>query len=141
VDASRNSSALIPASPRDNDALQRKIVLDEIETLLVLHFPSTSGADKKAKLELLRRHFHAAWVESREAVVPPKIESKDVHIVHTPGGPQEMLKTAPADPARRKMGRPLDPRWRGPEGTFDRTAYQREYQRKRRAAAKAGGSV
>jgi hypothetical protein len=69
VDATRNSSALIPASARDNSALQRRIVLDEIETLLVLHFPSTSGADEKAKLELLRRHFHAAWAEI-EAVMP-----------------------------------------------------------------------
>jgi hypothetical protein len=63
VDVSRNSAGMIPASARDNNALQRRIVLDEIESLLVMHFPSTSGADKKRKLELLRQHFQAAWVE------------------------------------------------------------------------------
>jgi hypothetical protein len=35
----------------------------------VLHFPSTSGADRKRKIELLRQHFAAAWVEI-EAVMP-----------------------------------------------------------------------
>jgi hypothetical protein len=46
VDATRNSAGLIPASARDNGALQRKIMLDEIESL-VLHHPGTSGADRK----------------------------------------------------------------------------------------------
>jgi len=34
---------------------------------------------------------------------------------------------------RAKPGRPVDPRWAGPDGAFDRKAYQREYMRKRRA--------
>jgi hypothetical protein len=44
---------------------------------------------------------------------------------------------APAKPARRKMGRPTNPRWQSADGAFDRTAYSRQYQRQRRAAAKA----
>jgi hypothetical protein len=50
----------------------------------------------------------------------------------------------PVEAARPRLGRPSDPRWRGPDGMFNMTAYQREYQRKRRAAeraAKAGGSA
>ena len=35
-----------------------------------------------------------------------------------------------------KPGKPTDPRWALPDGTFDRTAYQREYMRKRRARLK-----
>jgi hypothetical protein len=49
----------------------------------------------------------------------------------------EMPPVMSAESARPKLGRPSDPRWRGPDGTFDMTTYQREYQRQRRAAAKA----
>jgi hypothetical protein len=69
VDTTRTSASLIPADARDSRVVQRKIVLDEIESLLVLHFPSTSGADKKKKLELLRTHFKACWAEI-ESVTP-----------------------------------------------------------------------
>ena len=60
-DASRNSSALFPKEDRDDRALQYKIVLEEIENLLVIHFPSTGGADRKAKLEHLRDFFRVSW--------------------------------------------------------------------------------
>jgi hypothetical protein len=81
VDTSRNSTALIPADARDDRTLQRKIVLDEIESLLVLHHPSTSGADKKAKLELLRTHFEAAWTEI-ETVMPLERLRKGYDTLH-----------------------------------------------------------
>jgi hypothetical protein len=38
-------------------------VLDEIQSLLTRYYPSTSGAEKKAKLDLLKKHFQAAWTE------------------------------------------------------------------------------
>jgi hypothetical protein len=63
VDLRRNSVASIPADIRDNRSTQRAIVLDEIEDLLVMHHPSTSGADKQAKLRLLRKYFDASWAE------------------------------------------------------------------------------
>src|SRR5262245_38500201 len=63
VDATRTSVGMIPADARDNRIVQRKIVLDEIETLLVLHYPSTGAADKRKKAELLRAHFKACWAE------------------------------------------------------------------------------
>lgn len=63
VDTMRSSVSTIPADTRDTRALQRKIVLDEIESLLVLHYPGQSAAEKKTKLELLRTHFQASWTE------------------------------------------------------------------------------
>jgi hypothetical protein len=70
VDASRNSAAIIETQEgRDQNSLQRKIVLDEIESLLVSHFPSTGAVDKKAKVDLIRKHFKAAWTEI-ELVMP-----------------------------------------------------------------------
>lgn len=63
VDTSRTSDASIPADERDNRALHRKIVLDEIETLLVRHYPGQSASDKKAKLDLINTHFKASWTE------------------------------------------------------------------------------
>jgi hypothetical protein len=63
VDLGRNSVASIPADIRDNRWTHRQIVLSEIEDLLVLHHPSTSGADKQAKLRLLRKYFDASWAE------------------------------------------------------------------------------
>jgi hypothetical protein len=69
VDATRTSASLIPADARDNRIVQRKIVLDEIESLIVLHYPGQAAADKKKKLELLRTNFGASWTEI-ESVMP-----------------------------------------------------------------------
>lgn len=69
VDVTRTSAHTIPADVRDNRQTQRKIVLAEIEDLLVLHHPSTSAAEKKKKIELLRTHFGASWTEI-ETVMP-----------------------------------------------------------------------
>ncbi len=71
VDTTRTSVNMIPADVRDNNATQRKIVLDEIESLLVRFYPSTSGADRKSKLDLLHTTFAASWTEM-ETVMPLK---------------------------------------------------------------------
>lgn len=63
VDTSRTSEADIPADERDNRSLHRKIVLDEIESLMVRFYPGQSAVDKKAKLDLLKEHFQASWTE------------------------------------------------------------------------------
>lgn len=69
VDTSRTSDHTIPKDQRDNSRVQRKIVIDEIETLLVLHHPGQSAADKKRKIELLREHFvNASWTEIAEVM-------------------------------------------------------------------------
>jgi hypothetical protein len=64
----RAAEASIPANVRDTKRVQRKIVLDEIESLMVLHHPGQSAADKKRKIELLRAHFHASWTEMEEVM-------------------------------------------------------------------------
>jgi AAA domain len=68
VDTSRTSEASIPTDARDNKRVQRKIVLDEIESLMVSYYPSTSGKDKQAKIALLRKHFNACWTEIEEVL-------------------------------------------------------------------------
>lgn len=68
-DASRDSTELFPKSDRDDNSTQRAIVLDEIQSLLVSHFPGQTAAEKKSKVDLLRDHFDAAWTEM-EKVMP-----------------------------------------------------------------------
>lgn len=67
-DASRGSSTLFPQSDREDNSRQRRIVIDEIQSLLVLHHPSTAAGDKQAKVALLRKHFSAAWTEIEEVM-------------------------------------------------------------------------
>lgn len=68
VDTSRTSEADMPASKRDQSTVQRKIVLNEIQDVLVLNYPGTSKDEKKAKLELLQKHFKASWTEIEEVM-------------------------------------------------------------------------
>jgi hypothetical protein len=68
VDTSSDSQHILKTEKRDWMPVQRKIVIDEIQDLLVLHHPSTGAADKKAKIELLRAHFKASWVEIEEVM-------------------------------------------------------------------------
>lgn len=67
VDTERNSAAIIPdddAPMSDLKSIRRGIVLDEIEAVLVKHYPSASAADKKAKAELVLKHFKtSSWTE------------------------------------------------------------------------------
>jgi AAA domain len=81
VDTSRTSVGMIPADIRDNRSTQRKIVLDEIESLIVLHYPGQSAADKKKKAELLRTHFEACWTEM-ESVMPLERLRKGYNTLH-----------------------------------------------------------
>jgi len=57
----------LPPTRRWNP-VQRRIVVDEIQTLLVLHVPGQAAADKKRKAELIRKHFSAAWTEIEEVM-------------------------------------------------------------------------
>jgi hypothetical protein len=69
VDTERNSEADIPEdAPRDRQAQRRRIVLGDIQDLLVLHIPGMSAADKQRKVQLLRKHFHAGWTEMEEVM-------------------------------------------------------------------------
>jgi hypothetical protein len=67
VDTTRNSEDVIPdedGPSSDMRTIRRGIVLDEIEALLVKHYPSTSAADKKAKADLIETYFKTtSWTE------------------------------------------------------------------------------
>lgn len=68
VDTSRSSEHNISVEKKDWGSVQRKIVIDEIETLMALHYPSTSAKDKTEKLKMLLKHFNACWTEIEEAM-------------------------------------------------------------------------
>lgn len=68
VDTSRTSDHLIKQDKRDWQPVQRKIVLDEIQNLMVLHIPGQAAADKQRKVTLIRQHFDAGWVEMEEVM-------------------------------------------------------------------------
>jgi hypothetical protein len=68
VDASGDSQHVLRTEKRDWAPVQRKIVIDEIQTILTLKHPSTSGADKVSKLKLILQHFNATWTEIEETM-------------------------------------------------------------------------
>lgn len=65
IDTTRTSAALVPDDPkREDNALRRDICIDEIQALMVKHYPSTSAADKQAKAALIETHFKTtSWTE------------------------------------------------------------------------------
>lgn len=69
TDTSRNSMGSMPGHDSDKRPVQRAIVLDEIESLMVEHIPGQGAADKSRKVALLRKHFSAMWTEM-ERVMP-----------------------------------------------------------------------
>jgi len=69
VDTTRTSEGIVPAEDRrDHGPVQRRIVVDEIQTLLTFHIPGQAAADKKRKIELLRKHFNKSWTEIEEVM-------------------------------------------------------------------------
>jgi AAA domain-containing protein len=68
VDTSRTSDHMIKTDKRDWQPVQRRIVLDEIQTLLVLHVPGQAANDKQRKAQLVRAHFKASWTEMEEVM-------------------------------------------------------------------------
>jgi hypothetical protein len=76
VDVSRTSESAIPADERDNRRTQRKIVLDEVESLLVSHYPGQSAADKKAKADLLQTYWNTrSWTEMEQVMPLERLRS------------------------------------------------------------------
>jgi len=67
VDTQRTSEEAMPgddAPLSDIKSIRRGIVLDEIEALLVKHYPSTTAAEKQAKAALIIKHFDTpSWTE------------------------------------------------------------------------------
>jgi hypothetical protein len=75
VDTTRTSESTIPSDKRDWQPVQRRIVIDEIQTLLVLHIPGQAAADKQRKAQLIRKHFDAAWAEIEEVMPLGKLRN------------------------------------------------------------------
>lgn len=68
VGASGDSQHMLKIEKRDWQPVQRKIVHDEITTLLTLHYPSQTAEHKTAKLKALIKHFDASWTEIEEVM-------------------------------------------------------------------------
>lgn len=72
VETSRRTQHDIPVGQgRDTPAIQRSIVLDEIQTLLLEFHPGQTKEDKQAKVALLRKHFgeeEITWTRIEELV-------------------------------------------------------------------------
>ena len=99
VDMTRDSSHTIPAdAPRDNNAVQRKIVLDEIQTLLVEYYPGQTADHKASKIKLLKEHFDGAVWTRLEEVVPLFELRAGYNSLHEEltGKPSRYLKPAPS---------------------------------------------
>lgn len=66
VDVERNSKGLFNTEGKTDwqkEKEEKAIVLDEIQSLLVKHYPSTSGEHKAQKIKLLEKHFQAkSWM-------------------------------------------------------------------------------
>lgn len=72
IATARNSAALFDKNTGRPDwqhqKLQKEIVLEEIENLLVLHVPGQAAAEKQRKVKLIRDHFNATWKELEEVL-------------------------------------------------------------------------
>jgi hypothetical protein len=76
VDTSRSSERDIPADAgRDKERIYRRIVIDEIQSLLVEHFPGQTASEKRTKQTLLREHFAASWTEIEELMSLPALRA------------------------------------------------------------------
>ncbi len=67
-DQSRSSVGLFPQDEKDNTGRQRRIAIDEIQTLLVLHIPGQTAADKQRRALLIKKYFNASWTEIEEVM-------------------------------------------------------------------------
>jgi hypothetical protein len=64
VDTSRTSEHAVQVEKKDWHSTQKTIVLEEIEGVLVEHYPSTKAEDKQAKAALILKHFNTrSWTE------------------------------------------------------------------------------
>jgi hypothetical protein len=58
-----DSQHILKTEKKDWQPVQREICIDEIQTLLSLHYPSQTAEDKKSKLKAILKHFDATWTE------------------------------------------------------------------------------
>lgn len=75
VKVDSNSQHILTTEKRDWTPVQREIVIDEIQTLLALHYPSQSAEDKKNKLKAILQHFDATWTEIEKVMPLPDLRA------------------------------------------------------------------
>ncbi|MGO9328024.1 MAG: AAA family ATPase [Steroidobacteraceae bacterium] len=69
IDTSRTSEDMLTPEKKDWNPVQRRICIDEIQSLLVLHIPGQAAVDKQRKLQLIRKHFaEKSWTEIEEVM-------------------------------------------------------------------------
>lgn len=72
------STKLFPKTERDESRYDRDILLEEIQSVMTAHFPSTGASDKQAKSQLLEDHFKTkSWTE-----VAKKIPVHDLRVFY-----------------------------------------------------------
>jgi hypothetical protein len=75
VQMTGDSQSILKVEKRDWMPVQRRICIDEIQSLLVLHYPSTGAEDKKKKLLAIRDCFQASWTEIEEVMPLPDLRA------------------------------------------------------------------
>jgi hypothetical protein len=90
---------------------------------------------------LYQRQFMRKRRAAEKAALPskpeikPKVEAAPPKPIKSPPPAELVSQPVRPDPGDRR--RLADPRWRKPDGGFDRRSYQRDLMRQRRAAARA----
>jgi hypothetical protein len=75
VNLNGDSQHILKVEKKDWTPVQREICIDEIQTLLALHYPSQSAEDKKNKLKALLAHFDATWTEIEKVMPLPDLRA------------------------------------------------------------------
>lgn len=75
VQVNGDSQHILKTERRDYTPVQREICIDEIQTLLQLHYPSQSAEDKKNKLKAILAHFDATWTEIEKVMPLPDLRA------------------------------------------------------------------
>jgi len=75
VGSTGDSQHLLKTEKRDWTPVQREICIDEIQTLIALHYPSQSAEDKKNKLKAILKHFDATWTEIEKVMPLPDLRA------------------------------------------------------------------
>jgi KaiC/GvpD/RAD55 family RecA-like ATPase len=104
VDTSRTSEHAVVTDKKDWAPVQRRICLDEIQNLLVLHIPGQAAADKQRKVALLKQHFEAGWVEMEELMPLAKLRAGYDSLHHELEGKPSRY----AQPVQPDNGKPID---------------------------------
>lgn len=96
IDETRNSAALFPKDDRANTRYDRDILVEEIQAILVEHYPSTGAADKARKAELLQQFFATkSWTEVEKKIPVHELRERynALHI-ELEGGPSRYFPAA-----------------------------------------------